>query len=565
MDLLQHYPTPPELAQKCWDKFNGEIVAVLEPSAGKGDLLQPLVNQRQHYRNFPIDCLEIDMSHHPVLRKLGANVIGLDFLKMSSASQYSHIILNPPFNAGVHHVLKAWDIAWNAEIVAIINAETVRNPHSKERQMLCRLIEEHGDVEYVEHAFVDAERPTGVEIAILHLVKEASGEDIIGKAIDGLAVDREPTMDYVNHQELALPDSAVDNTVATFNAAVVAMRESLRNEARSWHYTALLGRSLAEYSTDVSSTKPVDLAKWVQGEYGKRYKDLKDRAWAGVIRSIDVTSKLSSKAQTRVEAEFENIKRLEVTAENIYGFLLGLVQQQGEIQIDMAMDVFDLISKYHTENTLFYRGWISNDRHRTCGRRIKHTRFIIPGHGGQDWRSSPDWDMVQMMSDLDKVFALLDGKRVPDIPLAEVVQARFLDLKRGHRVESSYFDLRYYQGIGTCHFFPRNRKLVDRLNRLVGQRRRWLPNEKEQASEAFMEQYDKADKFDREVRKEIAKNYHRSWGDPLHGLFWEDRDGDKARNTLADALDTVHERHGLYLGNQVECNDRGQALLSLAA
>lgn len=63
--------------------------------------------------------------------------------------------MNPPFNQGCKHVLHAWDILFDGEIVAILNAETVKNPFSAERRLLAQLIEDHGSVEYIKDAFMD--------------------------------------------------------------------------------------------------------------------------------------------------------------------------------------------------------------------------------------------------------------------------------------------------------------------------------------------------------------------------------------------------------------------------
>lgn len=56
--------------------------------------------------------------------------------------------------------------------VAIINAETIRNPFSQDRQRLCSLIECHGSVEFLQDEFTDeVERTTSVEIALIYLEK----------------------------------------------------------------------------------------------------------------------------------------------------------------------------------------------------------------------------------------------------------------------------------------------------------------------------------------------------------------------------------------------------------
>ncbi|MCQ8130037.1 hypothetical protein NP596_16385, partial [Methylomonas sp. WSC-6] len=67
IDNLQYYPTPEALSIKAWETFkNRQFVRVLEPSAGEGHLLQPRPYNR--WQQIPVDCIEIDISKHPILR-----------------------------------------------------------------------------------------------------------------------------------------------------------------------------------------------------------------------------------------------------------------------------------------------------------------------------------------------------------------------------------------------------------------------------------------------------------------------------------------------------------------
>ena len=394
MDYYQFYPTPPGLAKRAWQKFeNTNFVRVLEPHGGNGDLAEAnLWADCYDHQKVAIDCCEIDVTKHAVLRDKGFNVVGVDFLQFSSGSMYSHIIMNGPFSEGAKHVLKAFEILWDGEIAAIVNAETVRNPFSAERKHLVSLIERYGSVEFIQGAFTEqeAERKTDVEVALIHLVKRANvGEEIIGNLLDELQRDTASAenlaADFQQLNAMALPNSVVENTVVAFNAAVRSMREAVFAVARERYYTALLGDTMAVRNGDGESAKPEASVEWVQQQIGKGYTELKDRAWSGILRSSNVTSRLSSSAQRRVEKEFEEIKKLELTISNVYGFLCGIVESQGQLQIEMALDVFDTISRWHSENTIFFKGWKSNDRHRTSAYRVKTTRFVLPGHKTESW------------------------------------------------------------------------------------------------------------------------------------------------------------------------------------
>lgn len=556
MQDFQFYPTPRALAERAWALFkNRDFTRVLEPSAGDGDFADahPWLSDTYHRSRQPIiDCCEIDITRHPTLRAKGYRVVGLDFLQFANAALYSHVILNPPFAQGAAHVLKAFDTLWDGEIVAIINADTLRNSYTRDRQRLAALIEEFGSFEIIEGAFSvpEAERRTDVDIALIYLKKTANvASDIVGDLIGDLRKDREDADSlaggYAPEQAVALPNSFIENSVITFNAALAAMRDSVRYEARARHYAALIGNTMAVHSGAQGSSKPDYTTNWVKSALGERYEDLKDRAWANLLRSADVSSRLSSAAQNRLEREFDQIKQLEYTVLNIRSFLCGLMDSQGRIQEEMMCDCFDLITKWHTDNAVLGIGWKSNDKHRTAAMKIKTTRFILPGHTTASWQSGLSWDSLKLLSDFDKCFALLDGgKLAPEISLVSVFEKQFDALRAGDRVYASYFSVRYWPGRGTIHFFPSRPDLIDRLNRIVGRKRAWLPPTDTMATDAFWTAYDNAERYDKEIRAEIRKGRHAWWNDPLRQLSSDERKAD-AEASIVAAIEKVYTAHGI--------------------
>lgn len=558
---FQFYPTSEQLSKRAWSKFkNRAFTRVIDPSAGNGDLLvgAPKANWSRH--SMSVDCIEIDSRKHPLLRERGHSVVGLDFMAFEGGEIYSHVIMNPPFAHGARHVLRAWDMLWEGEIVAIINAQTLKNPFSQERRRLVSLIDQHGSVEWIKDAFKGdgVIREADVEVALVHLTKPAEcAKDWIGPIIDSMRVDNNQEQGFELPFELALPNSFVENQCAAFRQAVRAMREAVRMGAVATHYAARVGTTMARHGQGEDDVRKQD----IRAQMTSGYEDLKDRAWTSILRSTDALSKLSAKVQKQAEAQFADIKKLEFTESNVYGFLLGLVQSQSEMKIEMACDVFDQITRYHSDNAVFYRGWASNDRHRTCGMRVKVTRFIIPGHRAKFYATltnSLDWDSQRQLADFDKVFAMLDGKIKPDFGLVDAFSKHFADLWHGKRISTSYFDIRYYPGIGTIHFFARSKELVDRLNRMVGRHRQWLPPEtREQVSKAFWVQYEKAEKFDAEIRK-AAEDVFREECEPGHYSKWDHpvnafMSGNKERvaqgqTMMGKAIDRVLDKHGLLDG-----------------
>lgn len=546
-DELQFYPTPKALAKRAWGKFqNTDFTRVLEPSAGKGDLAMAYPVESFGRRHVDVDCIELNVELHGALKENNLKVVGTDFLEYDGPGAiYSHIIMNPPFKAGAEHVLKAWNILYDGEIVAILNAETIRNPYSKERKFLVSLIEKHGEVEYIADAFKDAERPTDVEVALVYLRKESNfNSDLAGSILDDLRKDQVRVDDlakgFHNPNELAVPATFVENAVLVFNAAVRAAKEAVFADARKQYYTRLIGETMAKMSGQAPDPylSYENLQDRVRMELGKAYDDLKDRAWTGILRSSQVLDMLSSAAQNRLESDFDRVKKLEFTAKNIYGFLLGLSKAQGDIQIQMLCDIFDTIVRYHTDNAHFYMGWKSNDKHR-LGMKIRTTRFIIPGHRVESYMKSPNYQTLQLLHDMDKVFALLDGKDRPEISLVNTFRSNFDALRRGARLETSYFDVRFYPGTGTIHFFPTDKKLISRLNLMVGRQRMWLPQEHQKASKDFWKQYDKADTLSKDFGAMATHS-------EFHALLYRPgSEGDMAEESLCKKMAKTLEKHGI--------------------
>jgi hypothetical protein len=541
---FQYYPTPSVLVTKAWSLFKKPVVRLLEPSAGEGHLLagihqtedqfieslkrfnkdlDPVERDRMLYRwrsdrsryvkteSAKVDVVEIDFDKHPLLREKGYNVVGHDFMQFQGASMYSHIIMNPPFAQGVDHVLKAWSILFDGELVAIINAESIKNPYTKERQLLCKLIEQYGAVEFIEGAFMspDAENKTDVEVALLYLSKAGNfyGIDLLAnmdedqKSVDSLCVGHEDI------QALAIPENEIENAVRVFNAAVTTMREAVFAKHRAARYARMLGSSLAAFNERNDADRPND----VREDVTKGYEDLKDRAWTRILRSSEVNKRLSQKGQKVLESQFETVKKMDFTISNIYGFLIGIINNQSTLNLEMALDVFDQVTYYHSDNAVWYKGWKSNDKHLTSARRMKTTRFILPRHY-KGFGNSAQFETVRLLGDFDKVFAMMDGRDIvrkdednPFICLADLFNSpcQYERLCRGERLSSDYFDVRYYPGAGTIHFFPRSKTLVDRLNRLVGRHRQWLPQDGELVPDAFWLQYEMAEKFAKDVEAKI--------------------------------------------------------------
>lgn len=153
-----------------------EVVDILEPSAGKGNIADYLKENYSSESSYgvrkSVDCIEIDPDLQLVLKGKGHRLIHDDFLTFQSHKRYDLIIANFPFSTGEHHLEHALAILerHGGHLICLVNAETIRNPHSKRRiaikQTLSRL---SANIEYLSDQFLDAERSAAVEIALIHI------------------------------------------------------------------------------------------------------------------------------------------------------------------------------------------------------------------------------------------------------------------------------------------------------------------------------------------------------------------------------------------------------------
>ena len=276
------YPTPPDLAEKLLAGIDWPMIeTVLEPSAGKGDLVWAIARAYKlhglSYREFrhDVDLVEIDPHLRSVLfyewggqreqeinarlaelnekrtydpeqhkyrelpaadkqeekelkaerenrRSISAKVVHDDFLTFPSRKSYNLIVMNPPFADGDAHLLKALEIAERSggEVRCILNAETILNPYTNRRKVLAQKLQELGaEVSYITGAFKGAERETDVTVAVIKAkVPAVEQKSYIYERLKKAAAYEETAEDV---SSLALEDF-LENIVSRFNLEVDA-------------------------------------------------------------------------------------------------------------------------------------------------------------------------------------------------------------------------------------------------------------------------------------------------------------------------------------------------------
>src|SRR5690625_114357 len=202
-------------------------------------MIRYIIDMMGRRESYPIDAIENDPRLVNTLMGAGYNVVWNDFLTYETYKEYDYIVMNPPFSAGVDHVLKALDLAENqlsyCEIYAILNKQTIDNAYSNKRQELLRRLDDHdAEIRYVSEAFTVAERKTDVEVALIHVKVEKEGK---GRSIydsipfyasqDQTADELETALStYVKDSEVADRLNDIERLVLEYETACELARET---------------------------------------------------------------------------------------------------------------------------------------------------------------------------------------------------------------------------------------------------------------------------------------------------------------------------------------------------
>src|SRR5690606_32774673 len=125
----------------------------------------------EYGRNPQLDVIEINEDLQHILRGKKFNLVHDDFLTFRSRKPYDLIIANFPFSDGAAHLTKALNILEDqgGKLICLVNAETIRNPYTRERQAINSRLSRLSEctIEYLAEEFVNAERRTNVEVALI--------------------------------------------------------------------------------------------------------------------------------------------------------------------------------------------------------------------------------------------------------------------------------------------------------------------------------------------------------------------------------------------------------------
>lgn len=530
------YPTPPAIAEKLLEGINWDKVKdVLEPSAGKGNLVDAIAEKKAlrrygYHDRLCIDCIEIDPALRVILlsgygeaqedalwerireiqrkerycpetrrtaelsqedkvelrhlefakdvvQSVNVRIVHDDFLTFESRKRYDLIVMNPPFADGDKHLLKAISLAQRhgCSIRCVLNAETLRNPFCLSRKVLAEKLADYGaEITFVENGFVDAERATDVEVAIIKLEipapDYANDTESLYQRMKKAAMLPEEESEVT---DLAITDF-LEGIVQHFNFEVDAGLRLIRE------YNAMKPYILSSLKESKYSKVPPTLSLSVLGENSNPASPnaylikVRQKYWEALLMNEKFIGQLTSNLREKYQGMVEELAHYDFTMFNIRKILLEMKAEMSQGVIDTILALFEKCTQEHSyypecsKNIHYFNGWKTNKAHKI------NKKVILPAYGVfSSWKKGIDtYTAYKLLTDIEKALNYLDGNMTLPVDLQWAVERASNEGRTS--LACKFFDVTFYKK-GTMHIKFTNMELLDRFNIYCARQRGWLP------------------------------------------------------------------------------------------
>ena len=473
----QFYPTPEFLGHKLirhvdWKK----VTAILEPSAGKGDLLN-LVKGKAYIT----ECIEIDPNLQAILREKGYNVIGDDFLTHNTYTAYDLIVMNPPFADGARHLLKALELCRHGgQVCCILNAETLRNPCDVYREKLCDLLLEYGaKVEYVQNGFTHSEHRTDVECALVYVDIKPQEIDIDMFAGLEMAQEYADTHERLNNTQLATND-IVANVLRRYNdecrlgISLIDTYNRLESALPTSEMIGNTGHPLVALGINSSEAVKSNGKLNLKNLY---VRELRYKYWKLLFQSDEFSRLLTQKAREQFQHRMQELRSYDFTLSNIKALQLQMSQKLTANIEDAILEQFEKLTYAHSldnsKNIHYFDGWKTNSAY------MIKPKVIVPCYGlHENYHSCSWWSLYKAtdkLDELEKIFTYLDGGRTVGDTVNQIMNNLNSKSYDGERISFKFFDVEFKKK-GTIHLWFKNMELLKKFNIFGANKKGWLPN-----------------------------------------------------------------------------------------
>lgn len=488
-DSKEFYPTPDHLITKMLSGIDFNYInSILEPSAGDGriiDRLKEIEKPKHSYNkkyNFDIDCIETDQNLRSILKDKKYRLVYNDFLTYNTMKEYHLIVMNPPFSNGAKHLLKAIEMQERngGAIFCLLNAETLKTDYSNERKLLNSKLKQYdATIEYLQDTFVEADRKTAVEIALIKLkLPDVKRESFI---FDGLRKTQEQ-MEYKETEQTAVIENDFFKSIVNQYNLEVAAGINLIKE-----YNAMSPYILSEFAKDTTTDETIQRGGCIL-TLGLNSKDqlsingyiklIRRKYWKALFDNKQFIGKLTNNLQQDFYNRLEDLSNYDFSLYNIYELKIEMSKSVVKGIEETIISLFDELShkyswdKEYSSNIHYYNGWKTNQSW------IINKKVIIPlnaydTYSGKFRPTGYSSNAIKKLTDIEKCFNYLDGGLTEAIDIEESLKfaEEFGETKD---IQLKYFTVTFYKK-GTAHIVFNNEELLKKFNIFGAQHKKWLP------------------------------------------------------------------------------------------
>ena len=413
------YPTPPAVIDQMTEGLHLEGATVLEPSAGKGNIVQYLLNMGAEV----IAC-----EKDPELKKIlqtKCKVIADDFLTVTSdqVSHIRYIVMNPPFSADEQHINHAWEIAPpGCKIVALCNSATLENVYSAGRKKLEKIIEESGTTQDMGDCFSDSERKTGVNVTMIRLDKPGGGYE---QEFEGFFTDEE--------------EEAQENGIMSYNVIrdlvnryVGAVKIYDKQLSAAIELNSLLS---SFYGTGIGFQCTEKGAPKARADFKK---DLQKAGWNWIFEKMNLQKYATRGLKADINKFVEQQQNIPFTMKNIYR-MLDIVIGTASQRMDKAIEeVFEKVTKHCEDNKYGLPGWKTNSHY------LLTKKFILDGLTSHSWTRG--WEIIhyseryELIDDLHKALCYITGEDYDEIGSIWGINFRYEKDEKGNDTKKRIYN-----------------------------------------------------------------------------------------------------------------------------
>ena len=416
-DNPDFYPTPSSLIRKMLDSIDFRTIrTVLEPSAGKGDIISVVLEKLKYAHNnysnkkikYDVDCIEIDENLRYILQGKGYRVVHDDFLTYNSLKTYDLIVANPPFSGGEKHLLKMLEMQKGGYVVCLLNSETLLNPYSNSRKDLVQKLRDYNaSIEYIENAFTEADRKTSVTVALIKVnIEKPEQSSIILDELKKQEHHREEST-YNNHS--LINADFIKGIIEQYNFEVKAGLKLIAE------YNALQPLVLGTFKDIIKLEIKDKYTNDTSTDENYYIKKVRAKYWTSLFSNEKFMGQFTSNLKQKYHDKVRELVDYDFSLYNIYSIRVQINKEMIQGVEDTILALFEELSYKHSyynemsKNIHYFNGWMHNSAFKINRKVIiLLSSYYDLQYSWGGYRPSQN-GVIDKLSDIEKVFNYLDG------------------------------------------------------------------------------------------------------------------------------------------------------------